>query len=157
MIVILALTYSVIEHIRDQVPEVGGRVLWRYDGLQLTGREKPFVVVEQLTDTNALLAAGRQDYAETYALQIAVHARSVDERSRLSYKVVEALRQPEIAFYDTSGTQPVMTDQTFVVDVTQIMPMPVADVENETDYHRAYIDAEITIYRKNQDGLNFTQ
>lgn len=152
-----ALTYSVIEHLRDQVPEVGGRVLWRYDGLQLTGREKPFIVVEQLADNNALLAAGRRDYTETYALQIAVHARSVDERSRLSYNVAQALRQPAIPFYDTSGALPVLTELTFVVDVTAITPIPVENVENETDYHRAYIDAEITIYRTNYDGLNFTQ
>jgi dipeptidase len=151
-----AITYSIIEHLRDKIPEVGGRVIWIYDGVTLTGREKPFITVAQLIDTSALLNAGRRDFAETYAFQIGIRARSTDERSRLSYKVAEELRTP-IALYDTRGTSAVLTDKTFVIDVNTITPITVDAVENETDYHHAYIDAEVLIYRTNKDGLNFTQ
>lgn len=152
-----ALTYSVVEHLRNQVPEVGGRVVWMYDGVALTGRKKPFVTVEQLVDTNAVLAAGRNDYTETYAFQIGIRARSVGERSKLSYAVTQALRQSEIPFYDTSWSAPVLTSQTFVTDVNAVTPLPAENANDDTDRHRAYIDISITINRTNYDGLNFTQ
>lgn len=152
-----ALTYSIVEHLRNQIPEVGDRVIWRYDGVELTGREKPFITVEQLVDTSETLAAGRRDYSETFALQIGVFTRNVGERSQLSYSVAQALRQTNIPFYDTSGPAPILTSQTFVADVTDITPMPPEDINDETNRHRIYIDVEITYYRVNQNGLTFTQ
>lgn len=152
-----ALTYSIVEHLRDQIPEVSERVIWRYDGAILTGRVKPFITVEQLTDVNAAIAAGRRDYAETLALQIGVYTRSAAERSKLSYTITQALRQAEIPFYDTSGATPILKGRTFVVDVNAITPITPEDVNDDTNKHRAYIDAEITYYRINNDGLTFTQ
>lgn len=152
-----AFTYSIVEHLRNQIPEIGGRAIWKYDGVTLTGREKPFITVEQLVDTNEAIAAGRRDYSETLALQVGVFTRSVAERSQLSYAVAQALRQTHIPFYDTSGAAPILTSQTFVADVTDITPMPPEDINDETNRHRVYIDVEIAYLRTNNDGLAFTQ
>jgi hypothetical protein len=150
-----ALTYSIITFLKAQMSEVSGRVTWIYDGVTLTGTTKPFATVEQLTDGNEMINAGRTDFEERYAWQVGVRTTSVAERTKLAEKVRDKLRSARIPLYDTSGATPALTAATFVVDVGTIAPMPVEDVNNDTDKHRAYIDVEVTGYR-NADG-SFTQ
>lgn len=152
-----ALTYSLIDHLRTQVPEVSGRVTWMYDGVSLTGTEKPFLTIESITENDVLLAAGRRDFAETYAWQIGVRARSMAERERLTETVKTALRQRDIPFVDTRGGAPAESGQTFVADVIRTVPMPSDNMANETDRHRTYVDVEVSLQRINGDGLNFEQ
>lgn len=149
--------FSIVKHLASEIPDVSGRVVWMYDGVTLTGREKPLLTVEHIAGASELLAAGREDFAETYTFQVGIRARTATERERLSYAVAEALRERDITFYDTTGPEPVDTGQKFVVDVTDVTPMPADDIESDTDRHRTYIDAEVTIYRVNKDGLNFSQ
>lgn len=152
-----ALTYSIISHLRTQVPEVSGRVTWMYDGVKIDGTEKPFITVESVVTTNTSIAAGRRDFEEIYAWQIGVRAETIAQRERLTETVVTALRQRNIEFIDTRTNPPTESDQTFVADVVRIQPMPSDDISNETDRHRTYIDVEVALYRVNADGLRFTQ
>lgn len=152
-----ALTFSLLAHLRTQVLEVGNRVTWMFDGVSISGTEKPFLTIESITDTNALIAAGRRDYEETYAWQIGVRGRTIAERERLTETVRTALRQRNIPFIDTRTNPPTESTQTFVADVIRTQPMPSDDISNETDRHRTYIDVEVAIYRVNSDSLNFTQ
>lgn len=153
-----ALTFSLISHLRTQVPEVSNRVMWIYDGVTLSDTEKPFLSMESITSPqNAVIAAGRTDYSERYTWQVGVRARSMAERERLIETVISALRQRNIEFIDTRTNPPTASTQVFVVDVIRAVPMPSDDASNDTDKHRAYIDVECEIYRVNSDGLNFTQ
>ncbi|TCM89602.1 hypothetical protein EV294_11267 [Paenibacillus sp. BK033] len=150
-----AITYAIVEHLKASIPDVAQRVIWLYDGVSLTGRTKPFITVDQLINTGNAVAAGRRDYQQTYALQIGVYTRSVAERSKLPEVITKALREP-IPLYDTDGTAPVLTTQTFNADVTGITPISPEDVNDETNKHRAYLDVEIRYYLDN-NGLTFTQ
>lgn len=152
-----ALTYSLVDYLRKQIPEVSGRVTWIYDGVSLTGTERPFLTIESIAENDVLLAAGRRDFAETYTWQIGVRARSMAERERLTETVKTVLRQRNIPLIDTRGPAPVETDQTFVADVIRTVPMPSDDLANETDRHRSYIDVEVSLQRINGDGLRFEQ
>jgi hypothetical protein len=150
-----ALTFSIIEHLRNQIPE-STAVVWMYDGVTLTDKVKPFLTVEQMTSDNDLIVAGRMDYEEIYRYQVGLRAKSASERSRLSETVRNVLRQTNIPFYDTRGASPVLAGF-FVCDVGNAVPIPVDSTEDETNKHRVYFDVEVSVYRRNSDGLEFTQ
>lgn len=152
-----ALTYSIIDLLRNQVPEVSGRVTWIYDGVSITGDEKPLLTIESIAENDELMSAGRLDFSEVYAWQVGVFTRTVAERERLSETVKTVLRQRSIPFLDTRGSVPAETGRTFVADVIRVVPMPADDIANETNRHRSYIDVEVAMYRVNGDSLNFTQ
>jgi hypothetical protein len=153
--VLHSLTYSIIDHIQNTVPDVGD-VVWLYDGVSLTDRAKPFVTVEQLTEESTAIATGRLDYGETYHFQIGLRATSVSERSRLSESLKQTLRQPDIPFLDTTGPTPVSAGF-FVAEIDAVTPMPSDDLTNETDKHLVYFDVSIEVYRVNGNGLDYTQ
>jgi hypothetical protein len=150
-----ALTYSIINHIKTQVPEFT-EVVWVHDGVSLTDRVKPFGIIEQMPESNTLLSAGRQDYEQTFRFQIGVFARNISERSRLSDTVKSILSQPNIPFLDTR-VFPSPEIGVFVCDVIAVTPIPVEDISSETNTHRVYLDVEVVAYRRNGDGLTFTQ
>lgn len=149
-----ALTFSIINHLKTQVKELTD-VVWIYDGVDLTGREKPFSVVEQMPEASTLLASGREDYEETYRFQVGLYARSISERTKLSESVKNALRQPKITLLDTSVIPPTISG-VFICDVTAVTPIPIDELANETNKHRVYLDVEVSIYRANGQS-EFTQ
>jgi hypothetical protein len=142
-----AITYSILEHLRNQVPEAS-EVLWVYDGISLSNRAKPFLTVEQMQTDNDLLAAGREDYEETYRFQIGLRARNISERSRLSDLVTAVLRQKNIPLLDTRQL-PSPVIGVFICDVLAVTPMQSEDLANDTDKHRTYFDVAVEIQRRN--------
>lgn len=149
-----ALTYSIINHLDTQVTELT-EVVWMRDGIKLSGKTKPFSTVEQMPEASENLAAGRADFEEVYRFQIGLHANSASERSKLSDKVKTSLRN-SIPFYDTSGSAPVSAGF-FICDVNSVSPIPVEDSADNTNKHRVYFDVSVTVYRRNDDGITFTQ
>jgi len=150
-----ALTWSLIEHLRNQVPEAND-VVWVYDGVSLTGRTKPFLTVEQMTGNSESIAAGRLDYEDIFRFQVGLRSRNIGERSRLTDVVKDVLRQPNIPLYDTRIFPPT-EEGVFVCDVKRVVPIQAETTEDETNRHRVYFDVEVTVYRRNADGLNFNQ
>jgi hypothetical protein len=151
-----ALTYSIISHLDSQVPELT-EVVWMYDGVSLTDRVKPFATIEQMPSSSAVIAAGRQDFEETYRFQIGLFANNISERSKLAEKVKSALKQSNISLLDTSQPFPPPTVGSFVCDVLAVTPIPVEDTADNTNKHRVYFDVEVMVYRGVADDLNFTQ
>lgn len=154
---ITALTYSIIAHLKAQVPEVGGRVIWIYDGIRLDDEPVPHIRVEQLASTNTTTNAGRRDFSEVHSWQVGVFTRNVRERTGLSYTVAQALRQPNITLYDTRKTPVEASGGSFVIDVGSITPMPQDEYSRESHAHRAYINISVSAFRSNYDGLELTQ
>jgi hypothetical protein len=150
-----SLTYSLIDHLAKNVSELT-EVVWLYDGVSLTDRDKPFGTIEQMPEESEIIAAGRIDYNEVYHFQVGLRARNISERSRLSEKIKQVLRQPNITFLDTTGPTPTSAGF-FVADIDAVTPMPIGDLTNETDEHRVYFDVSVSMYRENENGLNFTQ
>ncbi|GGF88472.1 hypothetical protein [Paenibacillus abyssi] len=147
-----SLTYSVIEHIKAQVPNVSNRVYWLYDGVTLTDKVKPFVTVEPTVNSSRSLHFGRLDYEETYVFTIGIRATSASELARLGDIVRTALRQPNITLYDTQSSVPTVLG-VFYCSVGGTIPMPAENVSDETSKHRCYMDVEVTIYRRNGSSL----
>ena len=137
------LTYSIITHLKAEVSELND-VVWMYDGVSLTGRAKPFASVEQMPSGHEMLAAGRTTYDDTYRFQIGLMATSISERSRLSDKMKNALRQPNLTLYQTSQF-PATEIGFFNCDVLAVTPMPVESATDETNKHRVYLDVEVSV------------
>jgi hypothetical protein len=150
-----ALTYSIIEHINADLPELT-EVAWMYDGVSLSSKKKPYAVVEQMREFTSNIASGRRDYEETFNFQIGLYANSVSERSKLSEKLKRSLKSEQIPFFDTSGPAPASAGF-FVCDITFITPMRVEDSSDNTNKHRVYFDIEVSVYRNNGDAIRFTQ
>jgi hypothetical protein len=140
-----ALQYSIIRHLDEAVPELQS-VLWFRDGLSPTGKAKPFAVVEYMADQNEMIAAGRQDFGETYRWQIAVRVNSEGELAKLKETVLQALRK-QITLYETDGPAPVSAGS-FYVDVDGFTAIRSDDPTNETDSHRGYFDISVELARE---------
>lgn len=149
------LTYSIITHLKTQVPEFTD-VVWIFDGVSLSGKTKPFGTVEQMQSNNEILAKEREYYATTYRFQIGLHASTIGERSKLQDRVRTALLQPDIELLDTSQPFPLPTVGFFYCDVTAEVPIPVESVSDETNKHRVYFDVEVYVQSKN-GGNTFEQ
>jgi hypothetical protein len=137
------ITYSIITHLKAQISELND-VVWMYDGVSLTGRAKPFASVEQMPSGHELLASGRTTYDDAYRFQIGLMATSVSERTKLSDKMKNTLRQPNIALLDTSQFPPPEAGF-FNCDVLAVTPMPVESAADETNKHRVYLDVEVSV------------
>lgn len=140
-----ALQYSIIRHLNENVAELQS-VEWFRDGLSLTGKARPFAVVEHMADLNELLAAGRRDYQEYYRWQVAVRANSEGELAKLKETIQQALRK-EITLYNTNGPAPISAGF-FYVDVNAFTPIRSDDPTNETDSHRGYFDISVELERE---------
>lgn len=143
-----ALTYSLVEHLRNQVTEVA-EVVYVYDGIELSGRTKPFLTVQLMTEGNSLITAGLRDYEEIYRWQVGIFARNIAERTRLQGTVKDVLRQRNIPLYDTRQPAPFPQVGVFVLRVMNGTPMPIDNAESETYRHRFYFDVECELYRVN--------
>lgn len=148
------ILYSIREHLKTDPDVEANEVLTYYDGLVLDNREKPFIVVESLFDDFEVLAAGRTDYEETYALQIGIRAESEHQLNKLKRTVTRSLRK-KVTLYNTS-TEPFAASGFFYVDVDRVEVVRPDDISRETDFHRAYITAEVTVNFDNTSG-GFTQ
>jgi hypothetical protein len=150
-----ALTYSIIEHIKAELPELT-EVAWMYDGISLSDKSKPYAIVEQMREFSSNIASGRRDFEETFNFQIGMYTNSGSERTRLSEKLKRTLKSEHIPYFDTSGPAPVGAGF-FVCDITFITPMNVEDSSDNTNKHRVYFDVEVSVYRNNGDEISFTQ
>lgn len=150
-----SLTYSILTHIKTSIPVLKS-VAWIYDGITISGREKPFMSVEQMPGSNTNLSKDRTQYEETFRYQIGLYATSMSERTKLEETVKTILRQPKIVFLNTSGATPIASGF-FYCDLLSMTPLPVESVADETNKHRVYFDIEVVVHRTNGDGIAFTQ
>lgn len=142
------LTYSIISHLKSQVPELTD-IVWIYDGISLTSKIKPFGTVEQMQPNIEVITKAREYFETTYRFQVGLHAKSIAERSKLQEKIKNALLNPNIALLDTSQPLPPPAVGFFYCDVPAVTPIPVEDISNDTNKHRLYFDVEVYIQRKN--------
>jgi hypothetical protein len=141
------LTYSLIAHLKAQVSGLTD-VVWIYDGIALTSKVKPFSTVEQMQANTSVIAKERSYYETIYRFQVGLHANTISERSKLQERVKLALLQPNITYFDTSGSTP-SASGFFYCDVLSEVPVPVESVTDLTNKHRVYFDVEIYVQRKN--------
>lgn len=147
------LQYSIIKHLEANVPEVT-EVVWYYDGVNLSDKLKPFILVEDIqTDVNRL-EASRTDYREDYHLQVGIFGNSEFERNQILEKAMQALQADKIPLYDTRQTTPAVYGA-FFMEIDRVTPMNQDDVTEDTMKHRVYIDVTVAIFRARNGA--FTQ
>ncbi len=146
------IQYSIIEHLRESVPELAD-VVWMYDGLEISKIPKPFAIVEALQEGGENLASGRSVYRDEFLFQIGIFADSQFNVNQYASMVKNHLRKA-IVFYDTNQ-QPPSSGGFFHADVGNIVPMRQEDATTDTLKHRSYIDVSVKLLI-NSDGT-FTQ
>lgn len=138
-------------YLTSELPQLS-KVQFMYDGVSLTGLQKPFATIESLAEPTSFVAMGRASLRESYVFQVGVFASDFTGGIQLQGAVKEAL-QKAVPFYD--GTLKI-TDKTFVCDISDFTPIRNSDIANDTfDYH-GYFDVSVTIYR-DVGSKEFTQ
>lgn len=130
-------------HLSEQIPELTD-VQFMYDGVELSGKQKPFVTIEDLPSPTLPLSAGRVSFQDTYVFQVGVFADSYTERVKLQAEVKEVL-QRKIPLYDESNEQ---TGLMFQCDVSSFTPISNDDTAHDTFNFRGYYDVSVTMHRK---------
>lgn len=140
------ITLSIRQFLATYMPEVTQVVLMR-DGVTLTGRTKPFITVKYLGTEDEPMSAGRQSYETIIRYQIGIHAEDVSQMLKLASKTKTLTRRSDgIVRYDDSA---VATEDRFYVDVSGFTPIDNDSTSEDTDNHRGYFDASVTIYYDN--------
>lgn len=147
------LTLSIRQFLDVYMPEATEVVLIR-DGVTLSNRVKPFLTVEYLGDESGTISAGHKSYEETYHFQIGIRANTINELLKLKEKTKTLLRRPDGIVRYTDDA--VATDERFIVHVTGFTPIKNDDTSSESENHRGYLDAHVTLYRDTGDTA-FTQ
>lgn len=134
------IQYSIIEHLRAKI---NVPVVWMYDGVTLpTEDKKPYITVEQMSNTNSILSKQRESIATTMRFQIGLFAKTSTDRSRKQDAIKQTLMFDEIDLYDTTVSPPILAGS-FYTKVTGETPIPADDIANKSQYHRVYFDVEV--------------
>lgn len=144
--------YSIRMALENEAPELTD-VQMIYDGVKLSGREKPFAIVQYLTTNKTKLAAGQRTHEYAFRFQVGIHARSLGEQLQLEEKIDAILSNPEgIPLYNEEFKT---TGETVLVDVSDFTPITNDDVSNKTNNHRGYFDVSVFLMRKfGNDGFS---
>lgn len=128
---------SILRHLEQKT---GLRVIWIYDGVTLPDEtQKPYVTIEQMQDDITILAKQREAVETIYRFQVGLFARTAAERAKLQENVRKIFLYDDFALLDTS--QPGFPSVGFFnCTVERIVPMPVDDITEKSQYHRVYFD-----------------
>lgn len=134
--------YSLRKYLETELPELT-KVQLIYDDVELSKLTKPFATVQSLQVNSSSIAAGRQSYEDIYRYQSGIYARGIEERMKLESRVRNALRNAEgIPLYDGDL---VLTEKTFVCDVSGFTPMFQPNAESDTDSNYGFFDISVDI------------
>lgn len=113
---------------------------WIYDGISVSGKEKPFLTIEDLTGT--ITRYSKDNFARNHLIQIGVYADKVFDRNDLQDKLINRLEESSIDLYDTSKKNPILVGF-FSAKVTNFQPLSQEDVSNITAKHLSFITVTI--------------
>lgn len=138
-------------YLSEEFPELSD-VQFMYEGVKISGKEKPFLTMEDLATPSQLLSAGQKSYDETYVLQIGLYARNYGERLKLQSRITESLRKA-IPMYNDSFE---LTGESFVCDVNDFTTIGNDDLANVTNNFHGYFDVSVELLR-DVGSKEFTQ
>ncbi|ASK14464.1 TPA: hypothetical protein ACTZ5S_001775 [Bacillus cereus] len=113
---------------------------WIYDGVSLTGKEKPFLTVESLTGT--IDRYSKDNYARNHLIQIGVYSDTVSNRNELQDRIIDRLERRPIDLYNISSKVPKLIGFLYA-EVSSCEPIPQADVTQVTAKHLSFITIRI--------------
>lgn len=138
--------YSLKRHLEETF--AGVPVVWVYDGVALP-TVKPFIMVEQMQNNNAVRSKGRETIETVFRFQIGLHASNTTQKSRMQSELSNTLMFEQITLYQTSTT-PASAVGFLNALVTSVVPIPAEATESESQKHKVYFTVEISrLYGKN--------
>lgn len=113
---------------------------WIYDGVSVSGKEKPFITIEDLSGT--ISRYSKENFSRNHLIQVGVYADKVFDRNNLQDRIINRFEKGSIDLYDTSKKNP-ERNGFFNAEVKNFEPLSQKDVEVLTAKHLSFITITI--------------
>lgn len=113
---------------------------WIYDGVSVSGKDKPFITIEDLSGT--ISRYSKENFSRNHLIQVGVYADKVFDRNDLQDRIINRFEKGSIDLYDTSKKNPERIGF-FNVEVKNFEPLSQKDVEILTAKHLSFITITI--------------
>ncbi|PGL92415.1 hypothetical protein CN943_21950 [Bacillus thuringiensis] len=113
---------------------------WIYDGVSVSGKDKPFITIEDLSGT--ISRYSKENFSRNHLIQIGVYADNVFDRNDLQDRIINRFVKGSMDLYDTSKKNPKRIGF-FNAEVNNFEPLSQKDVEILTAKHLSFITITI--------------
>lgn len=113
---------------------------WIYDGVSVSGKDKPFITIEDLSGTISRFS--KENFSRNHLIQVGVFADKVFDRNDLQDRIINRFEKGSIDLYDTSKKNPERIGF-FNAKVKDFEPLSQKDVEILTAKHLSFITITI--------------
>ncbi|MDF9529486.1 hypothetical protein [Bacillus cereus] len=113
---------------------------WIYDGVSVSGKDKPFITIEDLSGTISRFS--KENFSRNHLIQVGVYADKVFDRNDLQDRIINRFEKGSIDLYDTSQLNPERIGF-FNAKVKDFEPLSQKDVEILTAKHLSFITITI--------------
>ncbi|MDA2379179.1 hypothetical protein PDN17_23030 [Bacillus cereus] len=113
---------------------------WIYDGVSVSGKDKPFITIEDLSGT--ISRYSKENFSRNHLIQVGVYANKVFDRNDLQDRIINRFEKGSIDLYDTSKKNPERIGF-FNAKVKDFEPLSQKDVEILTAKHLSFITITI--------------
>lgn len=113
---------------------------WIYDGVSVSGKDKPFITIEDLSGTISRFS--KENFSRNHLIQVGVYADKVFDRNDLQDRIINRFEKGSIDLYDTSKKNPERIGF-FNAKVKNFEPLSQKDVEVLTAKHLSFITITI--------------
>ncbi|TKH79725.1 hypothetical protein [Bacillus cereus] len=113
---------------------------WIYDGVSVSGKDKPFITIEDLSGT--ISRYSKENFSRNHLIQVGVYADKVFDRNDLQDRIINRFEKGSIDLYDTSKKNPERIGF-FNAKVKDFEPLSQKDVEILTAKHLSFITITI--------------
>ncbi|HDR6247590.1 TPA: hypothetical protein QCU24_005463 [Bacillus cereus] len=113
---------------------------WIYDGVSVSGKDKPFITIEDLSGTISRFS--KENFSRNHLIQVGVYADKVFDRNDLQDRIINRFEKGSIYLYDTSKKNPERIGF-FNAKVKDFEPLSQKDVEILTAKHLSFITITI--------------
>ncbi|MED2185736.1 hypothetical protein [Bacillus wiedmannii] len=113
---------------------------WVYDGVSVSGKDKPFITIEDLSGT--INRFSKENFSRNHLIQVGVYADKVFDRNDLQDRIINRFEKGSVDLYDTSKKNPERIGF-FNAEVKNFEPLSQKDVEVLTAKHLSFITITI--------------
>ncbi|KIP26369.1 MULTISPECIES: hypothetical protein [Bacillus cereus group] len=113
---------------------------WIYDGVSVSGKDKPFITIEDLSGT--ISRYSKENFSRNHLIQVGVYADKIFDRNDLQDRIINRFEKGSIDLYDTSKKNPERIGF-FNAEVKNFEPLSQKDVEILTAKHLSFITITI--------------
>lgn len=113
---------------------------WVYDGVSVSGKDKPFITIEDLS--GKIDRFSKDNFSRDHLIQVGVYADKVFDRNDLQDKLISRFEQDSIDLYNTSKKNPERIGFLYA-KVLGFEPFSQNEVENDTAKHLSFITITI--------------